>query len=665
MTEYQPFPITEFKTALNTYLKPWIRPQDAFEPLVNAYVYRGVLTKRNGSTVFGNQLGDMQPVMGIMQYLNESTGATKLVVASTKGAYLYTAGATPDGGTFAPLVTVGGTNSVFWQGTATGTIPIPTFWPNFANGPGTIFITDGIDTVSFAAAVAGVGAMTGAAGIFVSGSIVYATGVVTLTFSGSHPNTSLSIRGTLTTPNSSAGYFTGNIRNFFNWTNWQPTSSITAISVSYLYMTNNVDQVTIFDGTNLARPVFYVDNAKSGYITKSLDIKTYSNRLLMIRPTLLEQSNSVSVNQSIYFSALFSPFNFIGDVPGNGGADSAATGDTIISARFLRDNLIVSFTNSTWTYQITGITSPPFIFRRINGSKNISCPYAAVTYDERITNLGNTGFIACDGVNIQRFDIPVIDYYETQINQTYFNQDFAIKYDNLNQTWMFYPSTGIISAQFPPVEDIAPGSNENLVYNFLENTWCTYTNSFPMTCMGLFYVTSGTTWAKLSYEWRSTQAPWFDYSTQATAPMLLGGDTSGNIYHLDNQLAVRDGETTTEGSGTSFNVRMRTTRWNPFIGNGQKTQFGYIDIYYSNSSDDPDDPIVLTLRFFTDNSNRYVLERQLTLDGPVGSAYSFKRIYCNIIGQFIQMEIDPSEDAPIQILGFILWARPAGRLTPL
>ena len=39
------------QTGLYDYLQPWIRPQDAFEPLVNAYIYRGVLQKRNGSTL--------------------------------------------------------------------------------------------------------------------------------------------------------------------------------------------------------------------------------------------------------------------------------------------------------------------------------------------------------------------------------------------------------------------------------------------------------------------------------------------------------------------------------------------------------------------------------------------------------------------------------------
>ena len=52
MADLQPFPITEFKTGLFNYLQPWIRPQDAFEPLQDAYIYRGTVNKRQGYVFF-------------------------------------------------------------------------------------------------------------------------------------------------------------------------------------------------------------------------------------------------------------------------------------------------------------------------------------------------------------------------------------------------------------------------------------------------------------------------------------------------------------------------------------------------------------------------------------------------------------------------------------
>ena len=763
MSNYQPFLVSEFKTGLYDYLKPWIRPADAFEPLTNAFVYRGILQKRKGSAVFGNQLVDKDPVMGIMQYQNESNGTVKLVVATTRNAYLYLPSTSPNGGTFSPLTTIGGPNSTFWQGTvvnATGapvTQAIPgtldTFWQNLVpltSAPSTpilITATDLITNTTVGTIADNGTILTGGTGIFTSnnGTIVYATGKITLNITipaNTTYNLILKLAATTTVAGQLTGdYFTGDITNFFNWTNWQPTSSLTSQSTSYLYMINNKDPLTIFDGTNLARPILYTDSTYSShnfYIITALDVKTYANRLILLRPTTTE-SPSTPANQDIAYSARFNPFNFVGDIAGNGGAISAATGDTIISGEFLRDNLIVAFSNSTWTFQVTGLTEPPFIFRKISVARSAQCPYASVPYDERVTNLGNTGFYATDGVNVQRYDLSIIDFYENEINQKYYNQNFSQRYDNINQTWMFYPSR---TNEFFALTGL-PASDKTLIYNYLENTWATYENSYPMTCMGFFYVPQGTTWADLPQPWQDTDEAWNDYDFQSSGRMLLGGDLNGNIYQLDDATSVLDGMkspvaeliatgnggqnysgttvyhpiiagtfvptdgiesfvdvgdgtltgsaggsgtinyatgawtlhfnagvanatpiTSNYSAGASFNIDVKTTRWNPFMQTGQKTQFGYIDVFYSSASVNPLNPIAITLNFYVDNSNDVVAKRTLTLDGPKNSPYAWKRIYCNLTGEFIQITFDPTENSYFEILGFVLWARPAGRLTP-
>ena len=648
MADYQPFPIQAEKTGLNNYLQPWIRPEDAFEPLNNAQVYRGVLSKRNGYALLAT-VADTNPIMGIMRYQNESTGAENLVVASTKAAYLFVDGSS----TFSPLVTVGGASSIFWQGTATGTITMPTFWPNFANGPGTISITDGTTTVSFASAIAGVGAMTGAGGIFASGSIVYATGVVTLTFAGTTTGVSLTISGTLATPTLTTGYFTGNITNFFNWVNWQPTDPTTFVSsVSYLYMTNDVDPITLFDGTSLSRPILYVNSAKTDYIKTAFDVKVYRNRLLAILPTLNSTSNPL--NQSIYWSAQFNPFNFNNDVAGNGGQLTAATSDIMQSFKFLRDSCIVRFTRSIWIFRFTGNDFNPFLFNRISVTKTTNCPYGSVEYDERETGIGSTGITACDGVNLQRFDINIIDFYETEMSEQFYGQAFSQRYDNNSETWTMYVSQANAN---PLVGGVAPGSDKALIYNFVEQTWATYVWSVPMTCLGIYHVVAGKTWAQMTYTWQSQDNAWFSYSNQTGAPNLLAGDTSGNVYWMDNEFQTTD-------NGNPIIADLYTTRWNPFVKMGQKVQFGWIDFYYQRNDD-----CEITLTFYVDNSDNPSATRTLTLDangtdGRVGSESAMKRIYINAMGEFLQMELTSSTNATFQINGMILWARPAGRLTP-
>jgi hypothetical protein len=547
---YQPFLISEFKTGINTYLEPWQRPADAFEPLVNAYVNRGTVNKRAGYSQFGNQLADHNPVMGLMSYLNESTGAYTLLAATTVHLYLYNPG--PE--TFTNIV-------------------LP------AN-------------------------------------------------------------------------FTGTIINFFNYTNWQATSG----AASIIYMTNNKDPVTLYDGTSATQPALYTDSGHTTTITTCLDLKVYKERLLYIRPTL--SSSSIPQNQAIYWSAQFNPTNVVTDVAGNGGFLEAPTGDIIQAAEFLRDVLVVFFTNSTWIFRFTGNQSNPFRWDKVNDSKSTNCPYASIDYDERCTSIGAKGLIACDGVNVQRYDIPIIDYYETNFSEQYYAQAFGQRYDNLNQGWMLYVSS---ENTFPLVGSIAPGSDQALIYNFVENTFATYEWSIPLTCLGTFYAQEGETWEELTQSWESTDFPWFSYGTQKTAPILLAGDTSGNVWHMDDQTQQTD-------NGTPILPDIVTTRWNPIMQQGQKVQFGWIDIYYSKASTDPLNPIVVNLDFYVDNSETRAATRTLTLDGPVNSEFAFKRIYMNLIGEFFQMEIDATTpsmvNSSMKFIGFIIWAKPAGRLTP-
>lgn len=636
MGQLQPYPITEFKSGIITYQKPWMRPQDAWEPLVNAYVYRGSVSKRNGYTTFGNRLADHNPVMGIIQRINQSTSETNLLVASTQNLYKYNTGAN----TFDAITSVSASN--FWQGTATGTINIPTFWPNLT--PGTVSITDGVTTITDN----GVGGFGGLpAGIFDAGTTInYTTGVFHVVFVGTTAGKSLSITAT------STNYFTGNNTQFFNYVNWQPTDPATFLqSSSYTIMVNGKDPVTYYDGTNLTRPILYVDSAKTNYITTAQDIEVYSNSLMLMRPNLFSQTNSL--NQTICYSFPFNAFNFVNDIAGNGGQVTVATGDIYRSHEILRNAIILFFSNSTWILQYTAIPSFPFKVDRLSVNKRNNCPYASVAYDERCTSLGSTGFIACDGVNVQRYDIPIVDFFETEISEQYYNQVFSQRYDNLNQTWMLYVSNGTSN---PVIGSGAPGADKALIYNHVENTWATYTWSIPMSCMGTYFVQTGLTWAQLTQQWQNTPAAWNSYQKQKLAPILLMGDVSGNVYLMDDDTAITD-------NGDLIPIDMVSARWNPSILKGEKSQFAHIDFYYSLDAFQPVSPVTLTLTFYIDDSENQALVQTLTLDGPLQSTYNWKRIYCNLIGQFLRVEISSGEEDFFEILGLVIWAGSAGRLT--
>ena len=52
MREYTAFPISNFRVGLDQSVEPWLLPSDAYQSMLNAHLYRGVLEKINGYTLY-------------------------------------------------------------------------------------------------------------------------------------------------------------------------------------------------------------------------------------------------------------------------------------------------------------------------------------------------------------------------------------------------------------------------------------------------------------------------------------------------------------------------------------------------------------------------------------------------------------------------------------
>lgn len=812
MSSYQPFAITDFKSGLNNYLQPWIRPQDAFEPSQDAFIYRGVLQRRQGYVPLGRsipvtsftiatgdggtnysgtvkgvpiQIGSFKVVSGSETFTDNKNGTLTSNLGGV-GTINYTTGAwtlnfavavalaAPISGTWMILNSripyrdflVTGNGGATYSGTLatkpilagsfTATNGVETFTDNAngvltgsAGGTGTINYITGAWALTFNATfIAGVnvyatyspylaaprpimalkqwtdeatdlttliacdtrraarfdnntqtfvpldlmsqtlwvddgstatitintswaaqapytqalvpytvtisypsvtmtdlgnGTYAGAGDMTNMTTVNYATGVIVLDLSTNVAGRVYTVTATL-----QGDYFTGNYSNFFNSTNW----------LGKLYLTNNKDYITAFDGTNLSRPPFGVTAANVATFTNNigscLDVDVYKNRFLVQRPTIINDGTTPSQNgfypQSIFWSALNNPTNLANDVAGNGSFLTAPTDDFIQSSEFLRDQLIVFFTKTAWTFRFTNSDFNPFRFDKINNTKACNAPYATIPYDERITAIGNKGHIACDGVNVQRYDLPIIDQF-SQINQTYFSQCFGQRFDTFNQSWILFP---LESSQTTP-----PFTNA-LIYNFLENTWATFNLRIPMSCLGTYTVSADVTWNDFAVgtelgtrypNWASAEIPWDYFLDQDLEPDLLGGGSDGVVYLL------YDGDS---DNGLPFTCDITSTQWNPFVKEGQKVQFGYIDFYYEVN---PGSQVTLT--FYTDNSDSPNATRTLTFDSSGrNQTKNMKRIYINAMGEFLQMNIANNTQDNFKIYGMTLWARPAGRMTP-
>lgn len=814
---YQPFLIGQGKSRSGyfTYYDSWVKPEDAYDTLINAYVYRGSLYQRNGFTLFpstaqagalvyqnneivtvgnggsayGSTLtnrpligtvtvtaltvagkrtataafaaGDVplvgalaagastinfttgvwvlnttaavaanipiviqynyiptnltsnagisvnNPIMGIKQFINETTNTNVLVVMDTRRASFWDPGAK----TFTPLAQF---QQFFYQFKSPNTGPaftstnngnsITLQWTNIA--PYTVSVTSAGDTAG-----GGVGTVTDvptnsttgtftASGNITGGTINYVTGQIVINFAVAPTAlTTVQITASL-----QGDYFTGNNTNFFNATNWNAPDT-----PAFLYMTNNVDFITTFNGTTLGRPAFgiYATSVTikapsqvllpfKNDIAKCIDIKVFQNSLLLLRPTIFSDGSTVprafAENQAIYYSCptgnlSFSPTNFVlgTEIAGNGGFVEASTGDIIQSASLIRDALIVFFTNSTFLFRGTNNPVDPLRFFQLNNSRSTNAPYGNIDYDSFASSMGAKGLIICDGVGVERYDEEVIDLFEN-INQNAFGQCNAARYDAQNQAWMLYPST----------DKNINTSDKIMVYNFLEKTWAIYipnlgnliqtpTSPNTLSCLGLGFTTqditwndfaAGGKWGPAGLAWDQANFAWNTFLVQDLTPSLLAGDQNGFVYIADDGPTDNLGPAATTPLGIPTQVI--TKRLSPFAHLGEKCRFGYVDIYYQVNPQ-----ASIRLNIYCNNSNIVYRTFTFTLDWTTNGnvnpdaapGFAWKRFYINVVGEFVQIElnsqIDTVNDAPVynmkspfKILGMILWAAPAGRLTP-
>lgn len=611
----------------------------------------GVITVTFNSTVASSawiycfyNSGYGKPIMGLKTWINPTNSTVKLLAFDTLRASLF------DDSTelFTPINT-GRLNDIKILENTTGAPVVKTFTINtgFTNlVPFSITMTDnpnsGSVTDDGATAFPTNGNFTPAS------SVDYANGVITLIYTNPNgaPEKTITINFTI-----GGSYFTGNQTNFINAVNWKPTT------VSYLYLVNNVDRITLYNGTDnvLSRPAFPITlAAKIDYtnnITTAVDLDVFRNRLLVHRP--LTTVSGDPENQSIRFSQQFNATNLVEDVVGNGGVTVFPTQDQIMVAEFLRDQMVVFFKNSTWILQPTGFANPVFRSIQVNSTRSTNCPYGAVPYDQRITSVGSKGIIACDGVNTQRFDVDIIDQF-LEINPQAYNQCFSQRYDSVNQTWTLFPSLATTDAGSSAISD------QVLVYNFLENTWSVY--NIAMSCLGLYQVVGDVDWAYFAVggseptTWEEAQFAWNSYLIQRGSPSLIGGGHTGTVYVMN--------ESTTD-VGVPYSCDIVSTLWNPFAKEGTAVDFGYIDIYYSVNT-----TATLNLSFYLNGENDSTVSRTITLSAAPGTSNSqltnFQRVYLNFRAQFVQMEMesDTSSNGVFQIQGMILWAKPSGRITP-
>jgi len=401
------FMIAPLDQGLVSAFKPWMIPDQAFAELKNAYVFRGRVRKRFGAFVMNGSVD-----AGAQQLRTR----LRINIGNTPGP-LNVPG-TPTQLQIGQIFSINNDIFTVYQLGA----GVATYSTNGAIAA-TIDSTVNPNTVTFVGA-------PGATAVYyypnnpVMGFVIYEiidiNNEQTIAFDTQFAYQYLSggwerLAGE-TTPG--AATWTGNNRQFFWGTTW--TGALASDKILFVTNFNETEPnfMRTFDGAAWDNFRPRIQNAAGPVIQIDLDsariIVPFKNRLLCLNtwesegpaPTLRNYSNRVR------WSQIGSPLAVDAwrqDISGRGNGLDCPTTESIVSAQFIKDRLIVFFERSTWELAYTGNQALPFSWQKINTELGIESTFSVVPFDKYILGIANVGVHACNGANVERIDDKIPD----------------------------------------------------------------------------------------------------------------------------------------------------------------------------------------------------------------------------------------------------------------
>jgi len=540
------------KTGLVTDVKAWQIPEDAFARLNNAYVHKGIVRKRFGSTLMGGS--------ALSSQLDQTNSRLRISVDTSDG------GGTSSGTVPGIVFEIG---QMFSIGTELFTVAE-------TGTPGTMLSTGGASTMTYNTT---------------TGAFVF-TGVTALTavyFYPAQPVMGLShFEENKVADNPTYAFDTQFIYRFngnswardgavalqgdnsqFFWTaNWTGRT----LDETALFITNfnatvgtpgaNDDPMYSYRNSTWAefRPVFNVAaNLPDGYVQTAKIIIPFKDRLILlntIERDVTAGTNSEHVNRC-RFSHNGAPFP--ADVPDNvasavssawlegsltwtiggttrrsdgAGFIDAPTEEEIESAEFIKDRLIVYFERSTWELAYTGNQVQPFVWQKINtelGSKSLKSP---VPFDKAVFTVGRTAIHGCSGANVAKINEEISDQvFEIRNSSNGLQRVSGIRDYFSEVVYWAFPS---INAH----EDSQTFPDKVLIYNYIGDSWGTADDT--ITAFGYFEEQSATSWESTELTWEEANFAWDSGTKQTKYRQIIAGNQQGFVFICDSTISTNE-----------------------------------------------------------------------------------------------------------------------------
>lgn len=327
--------------------------------------------------------------------------------------------------------------------------------------------------------------------------------------------------------------WTGTNTDFFWAANFQGASS----DLRYFFVTNNnIDIVnTTYD------PIRYYNNSvwtdlqplvtASDTLWQALILIPYYGRLLALNtwegPTGSTYTGAKNFFARCRFSQLGDPTDqtdgWRSDIFGRGGFIDAPTNESIVSAAFFRNTLIVFFEYSTWQLRYVGEYGLPFIFERVSSDFGSVCTYSPIVFDQGVMTVSDRGIIQAAANGVSRLDDQIPEQvfsFEIQNNGPNFVHGIR-DFEKELVYWNYLDTSNASTTQSYP--------NTVLVFNYRNNTWAKFRDT--ITCFGPAQFQFGITWDSLTVLWESN-VTWDNVDDQQYVDYISLGTQQGfiNIY---------------------------------------------------------------------------------------------------------------------------------------
>lgn len=498
--------IAPFNSGLINNIEPWLTPEDAFQFLENAYVWRGRVKKRFGYRYIGE---------------TELDSRLRINLGNTDGSGNIST--TVPGATFAigQMVSIG---SEIFTVVALG-------------APGALLDTGAATTATF-------NTTTGA--LVING----ASATTAVYYYPSTPVMGLRLRETANINfeetvafdtqfayERSAGawerlgtaLWTGNNADFFWTINYRGANPYE----TFFYVVNGVvaDNIKYLPlgsttWTNL-RP--QLDSGATRFLETAKILVGFKDRLVCLNTIEDESGSDRTYQNRARWSQNGDPTapatSWLDDTPGRGGYVDAPTQEAITSVEFIKDRLIGYFERSTWELVYTGDATLPFRWQQINNELGAESRFSIIGFDKEAVGVGNVGVHSCNGVNVVRIDQNIPD----EVFNIHNGNDgparvYGIRdYHRELVYWTFPDDTP--DPTFP---------TNILVWNYQNSSWAFFKDSF--TCFGYFQKDSDLTWARLGEiygTWAAWNDPWGGARGQSQFPDILAGNQQGFTHIID------------------------------------------------------------------------------------------------------------------------------------